>query len=83
MVIKILELSTLTQLTEEEQESCKGGIGETVPAVPKAVAANVDNTTTTTFPVSISGVEQVVALTTEHTISHLKTIVVPKQPETT
>jgi|GEM_PF-2415095 len=36
MVIKILELGILTELTEEEKESCKGGTGETVPVVPKA-----------------------------------------------
>ncbi|WP_229497754.1 hypothetical protein [Nostoc mirabile] len=65
-------------LTEEEQESCKGGIGETVPAVTKAVKAIVNNTGGTTIPLTISGAKDAVKLTTDPLID-----VVQKQLETT
>lgn len=82
MTIKILELGTLTELTVEEEESYKGGIGETVSGVTGAVKTTVNNTTGTTVPASISGVKQVVVLTTEPTTSVLPPIL-PKLLETT
>lgn len=82
MTIKILELGTLTELTEEEEESYKGGIGETVSGVTEALKTTANNTTNTTIPASISGVKQVLALTTEPTKSILPTPL-PKLLETT
>ncbi|MCC5644841.1 hypothetical protein LC607_18220 [Nostoc sp. CHAB 5824] len=73
MVIKILELGLLTELTEEEEESCKGGIGETVSSVTEAVKTTVNNTTDTTVPLTISGVKDAVALTTAPVITVLPT----------
>ena len=77
MAIKILELGTLTVLTEEEEESYKGGI---LPAIvnivgeaPGAVKTTVNNTTDTTVPLTISGLEDGVNLTTKPVISLLPT----------
>ncbi|MCC5599202.1 hypothetical protein [Nostoc favosum] len=78
MVIKILELGILTVLTEEEEESYKGGIAETVTDVTGAVKAIVNNTGGTTIPLTISGAKDAVKLTTDPLID-----VVQKQPETT
>lgn len=57
MAIKILELSTLTELTEDELKSCKGGedtppiIGNTVGSITEeAVDATIGNTTAATVP---------------------------------
>ncbi|WP_375513971.1 hypothetical protein [uncultured Nostoc sp.] len=79
MAIKILELSTLTVLTEEELKSCKGG-GETPPvivdpvgSITKAVGTTIDNTTSSTLPLTISGVQDAVKLTTDAPLSVIET----------
>ncbi|AUB37382.1 hypothetical protein COO91_03327 [Nostoc flagelliforme CCNUN1] len=78
MVIKILELGIVTELTEEEEESYKGGTEETVSEVAEALKATIVNTTGTTLPLTISGAKDAVKLTTDPLIN-----VVQKQPETT
>ena len=78
MVIKILELGIVTELTEEEEESYKGGTEETVSEVTEALKATIVNTTGTTLPLTTSGAKDAVKLITDPLIN-----VVQKQPETT
>ena len=79
MAIKILELSTLTVLTEEELKSCKGGrdtrlvIVAPVASITKAVGTTIDNTTSSTLPLTKSGVQDAVKLTTDATLSVIET----------